>query len=412
MRRIQSGLLLFCLITAPVAAQTNAEAEALATRAHQALLLQRYPEAASAFADEEAMLRQGQLAGVDAAIYWQAFVALKQRRQAEVRRQVERLLKEFPNSVWVDDARALLPDRYQLLGLLKQLPSSAEIRNEGSDGDWHSDRAIDAILSLDATEARVRLQGLIENPSTEDLFASRALYALNVIAPTDAQSTASKVLKQENPKPQLEQQALVLLAMSTDTDIQTSLRQHYASLSAPLRTQLLNAWATADQLQNVRAALEQERDADVRWQGINALAVLRDADSLTALVRAPRVASDRLIAINGLAVMEQGDTLIALLDEPALAADKLSILRSLGTAGGTNTPARLVKAYAEPDLKQRQVITDALAALNAGEALLGLLKTETDPASRVLLMTAIRRLHDPALLSQAEALVTDFKTPR
>lgn len=44
---------------------------------------------------------------VDAALYWLAFALKKQSKFAEAERQLERLLREYPRSNWLDDARAM-----------------------------------------------------------------------------------------------------------------------------------------------------------------------------------------------------------------------------------------------------------------------------------------------------------------
>ena len=44
---------------------------------------------------------------VDAALYWTAFALKKQEKFAEADRQLERLIRERPNSNWLDDARAM-----------------------------------------------------------------------------------------------------------------------------------------------------------------------------------------------------------------------------------------------------------------------------------------------------------------
>lgn len=53
---------------------------------------------------------------VDAAIYWLAFSLSKQKRYQDADRQLDRLLREFPKSNWIDDARAL---RVEIAGQVK-----------------------------------------------------------------------------------------------------------------------------------------------------------------------------------------------------------------------------------------------------------------------------------------------------
>lgn len=53
---------------------------------------------------------------VDAAIYWLAFSLSKQKRYQDADRQLDRLLREFPKSNWIDDGRAL---RVEIAGQVK-----------------------------------------------------------------------------------------------------------------------------------------------------------------------------------------------------------------------------------------------------------------------------------------------------
>ncbi|MFL6332440.1 MAG: outer membrane protein assembly factor BamD [Pyrinomonadaceae bacterium] len=43
----------------------------------------------------------------DAALYWLAYALKKQRKFQETQQTLERLIREFPRSTWVDDARAM-----------------------------------------------------------------------------------------------------------------------------------------------------------------------------------------------------------------------------------------------------------------------------------------------------------------
>lgn len=399
-------MLMILLLAANAFAQSEQEAEALSSKAHQALLLQDYADAATAFAAEEALLRQGRLPGVDASIYWQAFVALKQGRQDEVRRQVERLRREFPRSDWLDDARALLPFGLPLTGLGALATSAKVPASQGVEsGEATAMATIDALLGQEPRAASDTLRALIADHPTEDALVARALYVLNLIAPDDALTAARRLSDQPRVGSRTLANAYAILSASTDRTVQAEIRNRYPSLDQQYRRQVINAWAKAGQIDAVRAMLPLERDRNLRWHLINALAVLRDADSLIALARSGDPASDGLAAINGLAVMERADALIAMLDDPNLGALRLPIIRSLGTAGGAETPATLVRAYADSERSHRQAAVDSLAQLNAGEALLSLLRDEQDPQNRILLMTGIRRLHDAAVLNQAEALV-------
>jgi HEAT repeat protein len=67
---------------------------------------------------------------LDAALYWLAFCLKQQGKPEEADRTLERLIKEYPNSDWEDDARALRVELAQVLGDLETVKKVLDLHQK------------------------------------------------------------------------------------------------------------------------------------------------------------------------------------------------------------------------------------------------------------------------------------------
>lgn len=144
---------------------------------------------------------------VDAAMYWKAYTLYKLARRDEAVATVNQLQKEFPQSAWVRDARALEVEMKQSAGQPVGVDATDDdVRLLAMQGLMRSDpeAALSAIEKLLAGGANVRVK-------------ERALFVLSQSRSDRARAIIAGVAR-GNANPDLQRTAIRLLAQSNSPD--------------------------------------------------------------------------------------------------------------------------------------------------------------------------------------------------
>lgn len=370
-----------------------AASESTPLAGHRALMEARFADAERAFASQEAALRAQGAPEVDGAVYWQAYAAHRAGRHRSAEFLARRLLREFPESPYADEARALLPR--SALSRLGELPRQA------ADPE-RDDPALEALIAAGQSEP---LMKLVEDAGQSMRNRQRAFFALGLVDVARAQAAALRLV--DGRKSPLAVDAATWLAMQSQT--QALMRQRYQRFPPVLRSALVKGWASVGDAASLRAAYDGERESGVRFALIDALGQVGQYDVLLAAAAGDN-ASDRHAALNGLAYGERSKELLRLLSAAPDDERRMEVIRSLGAAGGGDEVARAIAPYASSQhLPMRTASVDALAQMGASEMLLELLEHADTAVVQVSLLAAIERLRDPEISAQAKTIVA--KTP-
>lgn len=361
---------------------------------HRALMEGRYAEAERAFAQQEAALRAQGAPEVDSAVYWQAYATHRAGRRRAAEQLAKRLLREFPESPYADEARALLP--MSALSRLAKLPTHPASPSR-------DDPALEAMIAAGQSES---LMKLVEDAAQSMRNRQRAFFALGLADPERAQAAGLRLLHgRESP---LAVDAATWLATQPQT--QELMRQRYASFPPALRSALVKGWASSGDAASLLAAYARERESGVRFALIDALGLVGQYDVLVAAA-AGDSASDRHAALNGLAYGERSTELLQLLSAAPDDEHRMAVIRALGAAGGGDDVARAIAPYASSQhLPMRTASIDALAQMGASEMLLELLGHADTAVVQTSLLAAIERLRDPEISARAKTLVATTLT--
>lgn len=142
--------------------QLNSKAEASFVRARELFDEENWTAAVAKF--EEFLALYPHDRNVPAAHYWLAMTLKKQAKYAEADERLSRLLNEFPNSSWTNDARAL---RVEIAGLTR---NEAMIVQSTSDQNENVKlAALQSLLRLDPERALKMIADLLRPDSKESL---------------------------------------------------------------------------------------------------------------------------------------------------------------------------------------------------------------------------------------------------
>jgi tetratricopeptide (TPR) repeat protein len=171
----------------------------------------------------------------DAAMYWKAYSLMKLARRDEALSMLGQLTKQFPNSPWVKDARALEVEVKQAAGQnVSTDTADDEIKLLALQGIMRSspDTALPAVEKLLAGSGSVRLK-------------ERALFVLQQSRNDKALGIIGNVAR-TNSNPDLQQRAIRILGQSSNTEaINTLVAVYKADNSVETKKTVISALASS-----------------------------------------------------------------------------------------------------------------------------------------------------------------------
>ena len=196
----------------------------------------------------------------DAAMYWKAYTLYKLARRDDAVATVGQLQKEFPQSPWLRDARALEVEMKQSAG--------QSVATDAADDEMKL-MALQGIMRTDPEAALPVIEKMLAGPGNVRL-KERALFVLSQNRSDRARNIIANVAK-GNANPDLQQAAIRSLAQSNSPDAIATLSSLYrADQSMEVRRTIISALS---QSHNNTAAINAlisiyraERNTDLRRQ--------------------------------------------------------------------------------------------------------------------------------------------------
>lgn len=367
-------------------------------QAHRALADGDWNEAYDDFRELERDLRARKQAGVDSAIYWQASALLMGKRLGEVDREVQRLMREFPDSPWVDEARALHSGEdgmHQGMAALSRLDRDlAQVRGDGrprsaDPAEQDALDAIDALMATDNPRAIPILERVLGSTHSDGVKA-RALFVLVQLDAGAASRQLDTILKGSG-SIYLKREAIKMLAFGGDKNSLDRLNSLYAQQTeVSLRKAVLQAWMLGQRGDLLANAAASEPDAELRREAINLLGAMDDGAALEQLfgqLKDPKAQADVLRALGVAGEHERLQRLAQGAREETL---QRAALEGLGIAGGSKAKSAIAQIYrqaASAEIKRAAI--NGFIICGGGKELLALYREETDVDLKRQLMQAL-----------------------
>ncbi|MBK9654562.1 MAG: HEAT repeat domain-containing protein [Rhodanobacteraceae bacterium] len=326
-------------------------ARALYRQGHAALDRQDWLGAVQRFRALEAELARSRSPGRDAALYWQAYALDRSGDRAGAVGLSQKLLADFPDSVWADDANELL----------------------GSDGggDSEADRsmALDALM-LSTPEQAVPILVRVLAGEHSDRLKKRALFILVQISPKDAAAAIETILA-GNGSPALKREAIQTLALAGDPDVIPRLIDYYGrEPDAALKRAVIDAGLVGGHAELVLAIARSERDAELQSHAIRALGAMGQSAKVVELLPQLTDVDAQRSAIDALAIAGNGEALAQLVRGSSSAALRLHAIRALSIVPAERSVPLLIALYREQrDPALRRALLHALGSSGDDAAL-------------------------------------------
>jgi hypothetical protein len=316
----------------------------------------------------------GGLARMDASLYWKAYALDKLNQQAEALAAVAELVKTYPNSRWLSDAKALEIQVRQRAG--------QPIRPEAQADEDLKLLAIQALQHSDPEQAVPMLEQILKSTQPPRV-KQRALFVLAQSNSARAREVMSSVARGGS-NPDLQSRAIQYLGVHGNAENRRILADIYASSSdVDIKRQILRAFMVSGDRERVLAAATTEEAPELRQEAVRQLGTMGARTELWQLYRKETVVDVKRQILQSLFVAGDSARLIEIANGEPETELRRTAVRQLGTMSRDRTGEALVALYAkEKDSDVKNQVINGLFVQDNAEALVAIARKETDPAMK------------------------------
>ncbi|MBL8209464.1 MAG: HEAT repeat domain-containing protein [Bryobacterales bacterium] len=314
-------------------------------------------------------------ARADAALYWLAYAQNKMGRRGEAQATLATLLRDFPGSRWLDDAKALDLEVKQSAGQ----PVSPESE---ADEDLKI-LALNGMIHTDPERATPVLQNLLQK-STSPRLKERALFVLAQSKAPQAREVIVK-LARGGGNPDLQYKAIEYLGYHNTAESRQMLGDLYSGASDPLvKRAVIRSYAIGRDKERLVAVVRGEQNAELRKEAIRGLGQSGADAELWQLYQGEQNADTKVEILR--ALPGNKESIDRLLDYAKSEKDpkvRRELVQQVGYIRHPKASEALPGMYAgESDVTVRRAILDALYSQKNAKALVDIAKTEKDAGLR------------------------------
>ena len=325
----------------------------------------------------------------DAALYWKAYVLARLGQRPEALATIADLTRQFPDSRWLKDAKAIEVEVRQssgqavspasqededlklmaLRGLMNSDPEQAlpvlEKMLTGANSPKVKDRALFVLSQSHSAKAREIIANVAKGNANPDL-QMRAIRYLGIMGGADSRQLLADVYRTT---PDVSVKRAILRSYMTSGD-----RERLFNLAKAETDQTLRAEAVRQLgVMNARAELQQlytsESSIEVRKQILQAMFVGGDADRLIELAKSEKEPELRRLAIRNLGLMKRpgtADTLVSIYNSDSTPEIRKAVVNALFIQN--NAGALVTLARAEKNVEMKKEIVSKLSQMKSKEA--------------------------------------------
>src|SRR3954469_21702613 len=304
----------------------------------------------------------------DAAMYWKAYSLSKLGQRADALSQLGDLIKQFGDSRWLRDAKALEVEVRQASG---QAVSPAS-----QDDEELKLMALRGIMQSDPEQALPVLEKMLagtNSPKVKD----RALFVLSQSHSQRAREIIAGVAR-GNANPDLQLRAIRYIGLMGGQDSRQILADVYkGSTDAAVKRSILRSFMTSGDKERLFAAAKSETDAGLRGEAIRQLGVMHASSELAQLYQTETAVEIRKSILQSMFVGGDADKLIELArteKDPELRKTAIRNLGLMKHAGATEALTGIYASDASVDVKK--AVINALFLQNNATGLVTLARAE------------------------------------
>jgi tetratricopeptide (TPR) repeat protein len=346
------------------AADAEQQAEDLYDRARDAIENTRY-DRALADLDRVIALKTSR---TDAALYWKAYSLSKLGQREEALTAVSELYKQFANSRWIKDAKALEVEVRQASG--------QTVSPDAQNDEELKLLALRGIMNSDPEQALPVIEKMLAGTSTPRV-KDRALFVLSQSKSARARDIISGVAK-GNANPDLQLKAIRYIGMMGGSDNKQVLADVYRSANdAAVKKAVLRSYMQSGDRDRLFALAKSEGDASLRSEAVRQLGMMRATAELTQLYQSDSSIDVRKQILSAMFMSGDSDKMIELAKAEKDPELRKTAIRNLGMMKKPGTAEALVAIYgSDASVDVRKAVVNALFMQNNATALVTLARAE------------------------------------
>ncbi|MDP3718697.1 MAG: HEAT repeat domain-containing protein [Acidobacteriota bacterium] len=260
---------------------------------------------------------------VDAALYWKAYALDKLNQQADALTALGQMIKTYPQSRWIADAKALELQVRQNAG---QAP-----RPEAESDEELKLLAIQGLQHSAPEQAVPMLEKILQGTASPQLKA-RALFVLAQSNSPRARQVLTTVAKGGS-NPDVQRRAIQYLGVHGSVDNRAVLAEIYAgSNDVDIKRQILQSLFVGGDATRLIEVANIEQNVELRRQAVRHLGTMgrtRTGDALVAIYAREKDADIKRQVINAMFTQNNADSLVAIARKEADPALKREMVQKL-----------------------------------------------------------------------------------
>jgi tetratricopeptide (TPR) repeat protein len=318
----------------------------------------------------------------DGAYYWKAYALNKLGKRDEALAALAEIPKQFPQSRWINDAKALQVEIQQASG--------TGVPPEGQSDQDLKLLAINALINSEPDRTIPLLEKVVNDPKNNLGIKARALFVLAQNRSDKARDIVAQYAK-SGANPDLQMRAVGYLGAFRSKDSQQILADVYAANNdVSIRRAVLRSLMISRDAAHLASIAKTEQNVDLRREAIRDLGMIRATPELAQLYSTESNADLKESIIESLWIGRDVDKLSELAKNEKDARLRGDAIQRLGMLRDPKSADALAAMYAsEPDKNVKGQIVNALWMGGACKQLVEAMRAEKDPALKT---DGVRRL--------------------
>ncbi len=329
-------------------------------------------------------------AKADAALYWTAYALDKLGQKAEALAAAADLVKTYPKSKWIGDAKALELQVRQSVGQPARPEAEAdeELKLLALQGLQHSDPE-QAVPMLEKI-----LQGA-QSPRMKE----RALFVLAQSQTARARQVLTAVAR-GNSNPDLQAKAIQYLGIHGGRENRELLAEIYTSSNdVNIKRRILRSFGVSGERARVLTVASTETAPELRAEAVQQLGVMGAHEELWQLYQKEQLLDIKKRILQAMFVGGNATRLIEIAGSEQNPELRRAAIRNLGHMGGQKTGDALTAIYGrEKDLETRKAVIQAFSNQNNAAQLVAIARKESDPQLRKEIVSRLSHMRSKVAL--------------
>jgi hypothetical protein len=338
---------------------------------------EKYDKAVKAFAKVVEM--KGSRA--DGALFWTAYSLNRMGRRTESLQTIAQLTKSYPNSKWINDAKAL---EIEVRG-----GKGESVAPERVDDEELKVIAINSLMHTDPEKAYPLLQKILSSGKSAKKIKEQAMFILSQSSSPRSQALLADIARGKA-NPDLQREAIKYLGISGGSRNNQLLAELYAAETAyEVKKEILNSFMISGDKARVLEAAKNEKNSRLRKDAINLLGVMGGRAELAAMYANEPSRDLREEVINAMFIAGDYNRLADIARTEKDVKLRTEAIRRVGLMGGKTSGLLLTLYNSESDMEVKKAVIDGLFLQGNSRALIDLAKKEKN---RELKREALQKL--------------------